>query len=656
MKIHPSIIVRQLILVGYRKEYRIPFHTGVNIIYGDSATGKSSILELINYLLGSSKFVYDEEIASSVKYAALELDLNGVTYVIKRDIFVATRLVEVYQSDFESTQSVFPKKYAPNFSGAIGPDGYLSDFLLAALNLPILKVQEAPSQAGSAMVRLSFRDLFKYCYLKQDDVGSKQLLNSGDWVRHTKNKQTFRYIFNLLDSSITELQEEISKLRSTETALLKKYEAVSEFLRETEFETEINLLEENERLSGQAAFLREELGRLNQAMVADSETYIFLKDSLEVFSAKLLNAEAEKATAEVAIERYGRLKNDYLNDIEKLKAIRQAKSSIELPSADVFNCPICDTDVSLRKIKQEYSIDESDKANHEVNSLTRRIRDLDVLVQDERSKLQSLSYEAEILAKDRDKARRLLDEESGHMITPYLSQRDGLATELASINEKIRQSQHFIKVRNQQKMIFVEIERLANNVIGLEEKLSELKLSSPSIAEVLTGIGDLLRDFLVKVNIREPREVTIASANFLPVHRNRKYSDITSGGLRTILSIGYYISLFESSLIKSVNLPAFLMIDTVGKYLGKTQSQYKDTVAADDARENVADPTKYSNMYEYMISLADRAAYKGIPCQIILVDNDVPLSIQKKYAGFVTAHFSSEGENGLPLGLIDDVR
>lgn len=656
MKNHPSIVVRQLILVGHRKDYRIPFHTGVNIIYGDSATGKSSILELINYLLGSSKFLYDEEIESSVKYAALEIDLNGVTYVIKRDIFSPTKLIEVYQSNFESTRAVFPKKYAPNFSGDSGPDGYFSDFLLAALNLPILKVREAPSQAESAMVRLSFRDLFKYCYLKQDDVGSKQLLSLGNWAVHSKNKQTFRYIFNLLDSSITELEQEISKINSARTGLTKKYESVSEFLRETEFATEINLLEENDKLNDQAAFLRDELDRLNKVMVADSETYSFLKDTLDVFSTKLVAVEGAKKNSEMAIERFGRLKNDYLNDTDKLKAISQARSSIEQPSADLFNCPICDTDVSLRNIKREYKIDESDKVSQEVNSLVRRIRDLDMLIQEERTKLQSLAYETQVLVQDREKARRLLDEESGKMITPYLSQRDGLAAELASINEKVRQSQHFIKVRNQQKMIFVEIERLANNITALEEKLRNLKIAAPSIAEVLENIGDLLHNFLVTVNIKEPRNVSISRANLLPVLRGRDYPDITSGGLRTILSIGYYVSLFESAVFKEVNLPPFLMIDTVGKYLGKTQSQYKETVAADDVKENVSDPTKYSNMYEHMISLADRAAYKEVPCQIILVDNDVPLSIQQKYAGYVTAHFSAEGENGLPVGLIDDAR
>ena len=34
-----SILINQLILVGIRKNYVIPFFRGVNIIYGDSATG-----------------------------------------------------------------------------------------------------------------------------------------------------------------------------------------------------------------------------------------------------------------------------------------------------------------------------------------------------------------------------------------------------------------------------------------------------------------------------------------------------------------------------------------------------------------------------------------------------------------------------------------
>ncbi|EOQ8640893.1 AAA family ATPase, partial [Escherichia coli] len=46
--------INSLILVGVRKNYVTTFYKGLNVIYGDSDTGKSSILEFINYLLGAS--------------------------------------------------------------------------------------------------------------------------------------------------------------------------------------------------------------------------------------------------------------------------------------------------------------------------------------------------------------------------------------------------------------------------------------------------------------------------------------------------------------------------------------------------------------------------------------------------------------------------
>lgn len=649
-----SIIIKKLILVGHRKNYQIVFETGVNIIYGDSATGKSSILELINYLLGSSKFIFDEEIETSVEYAALEVELNTVVYTIKRDIFSATRKIEVFASTFDTCAGVFPKKYAPNYSGAESEDGYFSDFLLEALNLPVLKVREAPSQHESPMVRLSFRDIFKYCYLKQDDVGSKQLLEISNGARYSKNKQTFRYIFNLLDSSITELEQDINIAIGKRTELTRKYKAVSEFLREVQFETAINIGDKNEELKSQAKLLRLQLDSINAAMVANNDTYSYLKDSLDTFSIRRTGVQGAKKESEQSVERFSRLKNDYLGDIAKLKAIQQAKVIIGVPKVDSFNCPICDSQVALSRIKDDYRIDESDKANHEINALTRRIRDLEDLVQSEREKLVLLSQESELLASDQAKARRLLDEESAQMITPYLSERDGVSAELATINEKIRQSDHSLKIRNQQLLIFKDIDRIETHIANLTEKLELLRKNTPSVAQIVEELGDILRSFLVKVNIKDPRNISLNGTSFLPVLRNRNYVDITSGGLRTILSIGYFLSFFERSISQPSNIPAFLMIDTVGKYLGKTQSQYSETVRADDERENVSDPAKYSNMYEYMINLVDRAALLQVPCQIILVDNDVPVSIQQKYAGFVTAHFSSEGANGLPFGLIDD--
>jgi hypothetical protein len=654
MSIKPSILISQLILVGHRKNYITRFTPGVNIIYGDSTTGKSSILELINYAFGSKVFIYEREIETSVKYLALELSLNKITYVIKRDIFSPQKNIEVYQSTFSEIDTVYPKLLAADFSSNEGPDGYISDFLLDALNLPILKVKEAPSKADSPMIRLSFRDLFKYSYLKQDDVGSKGFLGNGNWPLSNKNKQTFKYIFNLLDSNISALEDELGRVIAQKNRLDTKYESISEFLRETRFESSIELLDSQDELIRQATILQENLQRINNSIVSDNQTYTYLKEKLVEVSVAIKMNSHQSERSITAIERFSRLKSDYSIDVAKIKSIVEAKALIGTVAHNTFPCPICENTVNLHDISEEYQIDESKNATHEINSINRRIKDLDVLIQQEREKLSILKSELAELRDDEEKARRLLDSETSNFITPYLAERDGVSSELATIKEKIRQVENNAKVRRQHKVIFDEAVSLSDGIENLNKRLAELRKTAPSLDEVLATLGDLLVTYLDSINIKDRRDISISKTTLLPVLRNRDYGDITSGGLRTILSIGYLSILFKLTLRKDMNLPAFMMIDTVGKYLGKTQSRYKETDTKEDSKEGVSDPTKYKNMYSYMLSLAESAENLNIPCQILLVDNDVPVDIQRDYSGFIVAHFSSRGENGLPFGLIDD--
>ena len=650
----PSIIVSRLILVGHRKEYVTQFNRGVNIIYGDSATGKSSILELINYGFGSKKFIYDVEIETSVKYLALEVSLNAKTYVIKRDIFLPNKLVEVYPAKYEEMNSVHPKILAPNYDSTARADGYLSDFLLGALELPILKVKESPSKIDSEMVRLSFRDLFKFNYLKQDDVGSKGLLGNGNWALANKNKQTFRYIFNLLDSNIAALDEELARISAAKRRVEQKFSAVSEFLRETQFESSIELSDSRDELNRQEGTLKEHLIALNKRVTSSSEVYQYLKSKLVEISAEIKDKRGRVNENFLAVERYTRLRNDYQVDATKLKGILEAKSLIGEASARRFPCPICENEVRLDEINPAYQLDESHKANHESLAISRRIKEIEELIQQERNKRSLLEVEVQQLNLDEEKARRLLDTETSSIVTPYLAERDGIASELATVRQKLRQIDDSMKIRNQHKILDEESQALSAQVIDLEKTLRELKKTAPSLDAVLSDLGDSLGSYLRAVNIKDPRDISISRSSFLPVLRNRDYGDITSGGLRTILSIGHLVILLEHAIHKKLNIAPFLMIDTVGKYLGKTQSQYNETDSAEDTKEGVADPIKYKNMYTCMLDLAERAELLGVPCQIILVDKDVPEEVQQDYAGFIIAHFSSRGESGLPFGLIDD--
>lgn len=652
----PNISISSLNLIGYRKNYTIPFYPGINIIYGDSDTGKSSILEFINYLLGASSIELADEVKSSVGYAALELEINGEKMTIKRDIYRPQEYVEVYPCEVHKCSQFFPKKYSAAFTDPHAPDGFFSDFLLDSLGFPKVKIKVSPSKADSEVRRLSFRNIFKYVYVNQDDVGSKGFLDLNNPVFATRNREVLKYMFNVLDSSIAELEAEIASRTKESKAILSKYNSVSEFLRETNYDSRTSIDDAIDEIDKVIGDLQVELERLNRTMVSSSSSHSELKS---IFNELSLN---EKSTAlsinktRAQIESYSRLKNDYENDIAKINGILHAQSRIGEVAHSANPCPICNTPINIASSGEALQTSEASSLFAELSSIQKK-KSIQVLIDELSLKSRELSKDHAAINLDIVKAREIIDTENEAMVTPYLTQRDSLIRELASRKESRNHLVNSIKVRNQQQKIHDAYENVLLVIKQLDERLAELKQSAPSVAEILSELSDYLKSYLKKVNIKRQEGISVSSRSFAPVIRDREYHNITSGGLRTIASVGLLISILESSIDSEVNHPRLLMIDTVGKYLGKTTKQkYQDqTDAADDLREGISDPLKYQNMYEHLLSVANRAEAKEVPCQIILVDNDVPDTFVNRYKAYIVAHYSSTGENGLPVGLIDDV-
>lgn len=657
MNLKPHININSLNLIGHRKLYSIPFFPGVNIIYGDSDTGKSSILEFINYLLGASSIELADEVKASVQYAALELEINNVQYTIKRDIYNPKKYVEVYPCIFARRAEFFPKKYSPNYSDTNAPDGFFSDFLLDSLGFPKVKIKSSPSKADSEVKRLSFRNLFKYVYTNQDNVGSKSFLDLNNWTQATSNREVLKYIFSVLDSSITELEVQISEHTKESRSLLQKYTSVSEFLRETDYESRTSLDDAITNLDQTILVFEDELRSINSNMTANSAHHTELKS---IFNELSLNekrvAQGITRTRE-QIEKYSRLKNDYANDISKINSIIQAQTRIGEVSTMTNPCPICDTPLEPNKTEHHFHKNERSSLLDELDSLQKKKKSIQSLIDDLTEKSRGLAKEQAAYSADLDRAREMMDTESRSMITPYLTQRDTLIKEIASSKQIRAQSVTNIRIRNQQQNIHNEHEKINLTIRQLNDRLNELKETAPSINEVLSTLGDYLKAYLKEVNIKKQEGISISPRSFAPVIRDRDYINITSGGLRTISSVGFMIALLEYAVDSEINHPRLLMIDTVGKYLGKTTKQkYEDqTISTEDVKEGISDPLKYQNIYEYILSVANRAEQKNVPCQIILVDNDVPETFINRYKAFIVAHYSSTGEDGLSIGLIDDI-
>ena len=648
-----GLLIKRLILIGHRKNYIIPFHPGVNIIYGDAVTGKSSILRIIHYLLGGKQIKIDHELAVSVKYACLELIIGGAPYCIQRDLHEPLRSVDVYSGAFEDIEKSFPKKYAPSLSQS--EEGYksISEFVLEALNFPAVKLKQAPSKDSSATARLSILDLFKYLYLDQDDVGSAHMMNIGNAVLEVKNREVLKYIFNVLDSNISDLDSQISEKTTEKNSLHSEYKIISKFLSEISFESSEEIDREIVDIEEEYESLNKNLLDLNSRMVGDSELYEGLKDALNTISLEIIKNEHEKNESLQSIERFSRLKNDYIKDVDKLESSIKAKQVIGRVDATNFSCPICDSDVSLYSVAEEFSISDDDRVRQEITSISRRSKDLEQLIQTNREKATEFDKNLNDLYVEREKARAFLDEEMAKSVSPYIAERDIIVTEIARLKERREKYRNALKIRNQQSIIADQMGILEANIIKLKEKLEELKKNSPSVDSVIVRLGSFLDEYLEKINIKNRYGVSISKNSFLPIVRGVEYRQINSGGLRTIVSIGYLASILRCLLVHEINHPGLLMIDTVGKFLGKTKD-LDGFSGNEDVEEGMSDPEKYKNIYEYFLDLAEVFEEKGKNCQIILVDNDIPPEIANLLKGFAVAHFSSNGLNDLPIGLIDD--
>ena len=101
------LFIHVLRLCGIRKNYEIKFKGGLNYISGPTSTGKTSILEMINYALGAERHKSYIEIGEACTDVELDIEIAGEKYRITRRLFEFTLPVKVELWDDEEKEYKF---------------------------------------------------------------------------------------------------------------------------------------------------------------------------------------------------------------------------------------------------------------------------------------------------------------------------------------------------------------------------------------------------------------------------------------------------------------------------------------------------------------------------------------------------------------------
>lgn len=224
---------KRLIIVGIDREYCCRFETGLNLIWGDLDSGKSSILNLIDFALGG-KFgdLDNDEITTYGRTVCLEVLLNSKVVTLCRVLGEKVNLIKVYDCHYESVNDHYPMLCSASPEGT-EPDGWISNLLLDYLEIPKVRLKQSKNRDDSDSSRLSFRDLMKLIHLKQKRVASDNLMDLANGFKFNRNVEVQKFIYGVHDDQVSKLNQEIKEESVEFKSLSNQAKSVDTFLQAT---------------------------------------------------------------------------------------------------------------------------------------------------------------------------------------------------------------------------------------------------------------------------------------------------------------------------------------------------------------------------------------------------------------------------------------
>ena len=633
MKIKMKIL--KLTLLGARKDYTVVFKDGLNYISGHTSTGKTSILEMIDYALGSKEHKSYIEIGSSCSATELELLIGTSQFLFRRKLFMFTEPVIVETWDAAKGKYVFYMRCEIDVPS--NPQS-LSAFLIEKLNLADVSI------SGD---RFSFRDLFKYSYLKQTEIDNEDIMHERDWPHNLKRKATFEIIFNLFDATLDGYKDTLKKKEAERNELGIRLQGIKDFLINSDLTDMTDFSRQATVLVSEIETLRNQLAGIKRNKGVDTSfanelrrRIIALKEALRILS-------GDKFDQQDYLNRLHLLLNQYESEIEKRQMAKDGYFAFN--QYEFAYCPNC-----LKPIKASVGVhdvcclcgnEKSESSSEllilekEIKQIRRKLTELGKFIETEDKKLDDI-IDSE---NKRQKELAELEQELQHLYTDYdnpqLEQIELLNYEIGQKSRLQYELEQRLKMIEELEGIEKYLQDKNTSIERLRETIRELSKLTTDKQELIRALSKRFTGILKAFEYPKLSNSYIDEKNYLPYVRGNKYNDIGSLAGVSLITMAYYVALLLEGIVDSYHHLNLLLIDSPRKNLGAQNTSEADVEFMDEKI--------YHAIIKYFVEIG--AAYKD-NLQLIIVNNGFPDFLPNEC---IVAEFDTERED-LPNGLIDD--
>ncbi|MFD4671997.1 hypothetical protein ACFWNN_19860 [Lentzea sp. NPDC058450] len=633
-----------------------------SVIAGPSQTGKSSVIDFARYCLGDDEHPQHPEVLASVRAALLETELGGTTTTIERAATgPSSKFASMWEAPLSDLQSV-PELRLP-IEPTSDPSG-LSQHVLAACGLGNVELPVAPTQPESATHMLSIRDVFRVMCLPNERLDNKNLVfeHSNHMVRQ-KFQQTINVMFDVHDSTGSDIAGRLKLANDAVRNAERAAEALRAVVEEEHPLGPLVLETDRDNAQREVAALAAQLGSLDRARISQETGATRLRQALSSAQDAARAAEVRVRNRESLVDRLGALRGQYADDKKKLTFLKEAEQLFDplhvsvcpaclstldnSPTLVDGSCTLCGQSVEMKGsdvvseddvpaapgVTSSARTGSSALLQAELKATTRRLDELNEY-------WTRLDNDLNALRTARDEADRAVEVAAAALNrvadvpAPYLADRDDLARRHAAALLREQKASSGLR-------LWERVQQADDNVIRLERQAKRLRAerreaaSRPDRTAVIRLLsqrfGEVLSDFGYP-KLSDPR----LDGNLMPYVRGLPYSAASSGGL-VLISLAWYLTLWEVAHEQDARRPGLLIIDSPQKSLGH---------AADPNDSDFADARLVENFYRH----AKRwLAGPGVGAQLVVVDNSPPETV----AGDIVKRFTRSRTNP-PYGLIDD--
>lgn len=535
-----------LVFRGPRKDPAIiEFGLGLNLIYGPSNTGKSSILDAIDFMFGRTRLL--KELPEHEGYEEVLLGLNfsaDGTFTLVRSIkggnFICFEGTHFEPPDGQEGKILRPKDPSKKM-------GSVRDFILERIDLSGIELKK---NQRNEKERLTLRNLAPLLIVNERDIQRE----SSPYIREqytsvTVDKSRLRFLITGVDDSklITEEKERAVISRQAKLQLL------SEFIEESE--QQISKLGVGESLRGeleeQLIRLEESVDRERQVLSSSEAQYREALNTRNELRSQYTDAVDRMAEISEMLARFSLLEKQYSTDLLRLENIREAGTLFFALPSD--RCPVCGANPEFH--------DPSNDCNASVDEIT-------AAAEGEQTKIHSLRQElgdvVDTLEREKAEVEGRLPEMRGNLqqasvalgtISPRISAQRSRFSEFLDEKSEVE--------RNME--LFDNLDRLQKKQQEIEQETrteaAEDDTSTPLPAKPLFELSKCVAGLLEEWGLVDNPAIHFDNdtRDFII---NGKHRSSNGKGHRAITHAAASLGLLRLTETKSLPYPGFVVLDS----------------------------------------------------------------------------------------------